>query len=126
MNFATGRSKNDIRLKISILSRNCLYFRNLFHSVSRRVEKILISLIVEIRDKKHLDIRSKDVQNQCCAVGSAREREREREIVLGLRVNRVVAKQASSSRWLLDLSLYSSSLSLFFFFPRARERTRPA
>lgn len=125
MNFATGRSKNDIRLKISILSRNCLYFRNLFHSVSRRVEKILTSLIVEIRDKKHLDIRSKDVQNQCCAIGSA-EREREREIVLGLRVNRVVAKQASSSRWLLDLSLYSSSLFLFFFFPRARERTRPA
>lgn len=124
MNFATIEKRYSV--KNSILSRNCLYLRNLFHSVSRRVEKILTSLIVEdeIRDKKYLDIRSKDVQNQCCAIGSARERER--EIVLGLRVNRVVAKQASSSRWLLDLSLYSSSLSLFFFFPRARERTRPA
>lgn len=77
-------------------------------------------IVEEIREYSE-NIRFKDVQqNQCYAIGSIDQREKENS-----RVNRVVAKQGSS-RWLLDLFLYSFSLSLFFFFTRARKRTRPA
>lgn len=98
-------------------------------SKNNKIKKSSITIDSMVEDgttinRERLDIRCKDARNQCVTRLPPPTKEKRTSLV-GLRVSRglVVAKQAGS-RWLLDLSSSSFSLSLFFLFARPRKGER--